>query len=58
VSRLGEHVSHRGPKAQRTVTDGEHGGGHPPAAAVAQQLRPLLGGSWTARSCTASPGLA
>lgn len=39
----GEHFAHGFPQAQCSVADGQHGGGHPAAFAVAQQISPRLG---------------
>ena len=40
----GEHLAHRLPEPQRAVADREHRRGHAAAFAVAQQVRPRLGG--------------
>src|SRR5665648_1001696 len=44
LTGAGEHLTQRGPEAQRPVPDREHGGAHPAALARAQQVRPGLGG--------------
>src|ERR1700677_4938579 len=43
LAGIREHLTYCFPEAERTVADGQHGCGHPAAAAITQQIDPRLG---------------